>query len=75
MNEQMGYFPTLLSCAKSKRSINFVVSLKLEDMFFVDPPNLPQTLTYSMQLVFFTVERKFSQTKTFSQNVLFMFCL
>ena len=28
-----------------------------------------------MQLVLFTVDRKFSQTKTFSQKVFFMFCL
>ena len=28
-----------------------------------------------MQFVFFTVDRKFSQTKTFSQKAIFMFCL
>ena len=28
-----------------------------------------------MQLVFFMVDRKFPQTKTFSQKVFFMFCL
>ena len=28
-----------------------------------------------MQLVFFRVDRKFSQTRTFSQNVFFVFCL
>ena len=28
-----------------------------------------------MQLIFFTVDRKFSQTKTFSQKMFFMFCL
>ena len=40
--------------------------------FSVDPL---KNLIISMQLVFFTVDRKFSQTKAFSQKVFFMFCL
>ena len=35
----------------------------------------PKTFIFSMQLVLFTVERKSSQTKTFSRNVFFRFCL
>ena len=30
---------------------------------------------YFLLLIFFTVDRKFSQTKTFSQNMIYMFCL
>ena len=61
-------FPTL-SRAKSNGSTNFVLSIKFaEPSIFRRPPkNLVQ--------LFFTVDRKSSQTKTFSRKVFFMFCL
>ena len=35
----------------------------------------PQTPVYFLHLVFFTVDRKSSQIKTFSQNIIYLFCL
>ena len=67
-----GIFLYTLGRAKSNGSINFVPSLKLgEDSIFRRPPKI---LIFSMQLVFFTVERKSSQIKIFFRKV-FMICL
>ena len=63
-----------LSCAKSNGTIHFVLSLKLGSLsIFRRPPQKPYI--FSMQLIFFMFDRNFSQTKTFSQMVFFMFCL
>ena len=53
IKEQTGYFVYTLGRAKSKGSIDFVLSLKLEEESHF--PKTPQSLIFAMQLVFFTV--------------------
>ena len=59
-----------LSRAKANGSINFDISLKLDENS-VDPPKPLYFLcnSFSLRLT------KSSETKTFSQKVMFMFCL
>ena len=73
MNEQMGYFYTLWVVLNPvEGSILFYLKNWKRSGIF---RKSPKTGIFSMQLVFFTVDRKSSQTKTFSRKVFFMFSL
>ena len=62
-----------LRCAKSNGTVHFVLSLKLaEPKIFPWPPKTLYFLCNSFSLRF---REKSSQTKTFSRQVFFMFCL
>ena len=60
-------------CTKCNDNFKFTISLKLNGVktFLAVPPN---AVCFRL-LVFFTVDRKSSQTKTFYKNMIYMFFL